>query len=66
MPIRRALSGVHWQLLRFSWKFKPGEVLNLARLQGDARGVKAKIFFGLNGDQLGAVESLRYAIQGPQ
>jgi hypothetical protein len=51
-------------LLPISCNFKPRVLLDLARLQGDLGDVKAGIFFCLNGNQLGCIESLGHGPQG--
>ena len=48
----------------FSRNFQPRVLLDLARLQGDAGDVKARILPGLNVNQLGGIESPLHTVQG--
>lgn len=59
-----SLSNGHRQLMPVSGNFQPGVLLDLARLQGDAGDVKARIFLGLNVHQLGGIESPPHSVQG--
>jgi hypothetical protein len=61
---RHDLSSGRGQLLPISGNFKPCVLLDLARLQGDLGHVKARIFPGLNGNQLGGIESSGHGPQG--